>query len=427
MNLLKIRGTAYLSVVIVGFFNLSSIVFAQRPVEQKEDIPVLTLAILHAELLKVNPEIAAARLAWEAAQEEIPQAGALDDPEFTITQWGFSSSFQIGDADETWYGISQNMPFPGKRSLQRQVAAKGAEIAGAEFHGKIREVITRAKAAYYQAFLADKSYLIYLEHQTLLETFIKVAEKRYALGQVPQLDILNATLEMTKLHASLLVLEQERKGIRALINTLLNRPPDWPIGPIKDLTYRPLLLSLDDLTGQAIAKRPALSVARFMIDKNEQARALANKNNQPDFMIETAYMDLHAGSNAWMLSVKINLPWLLEKYDAHARHAALKEAQARADYTAIQNQTLSDVRNLFNKVKTAEALIDAYQKGILPQAEQLLAAAQIGYQTGKVNFLNLIDSQRALLDFNLEYFGVLVQFFDSIAQLEHAVGEEIKF
>jgi outer membrane protein TolC len=67
-----------------------------------------------------------------------------------------------------------------------------------------------------------------------------------------------------------------------------------------------------------------------------------------------------------------------------------------------------------------------YQNGVLPQAEQSLEAARIGYQAGKVDFLNLIDSERTLLDLRLEYFGALVQFWQSVTQLERTVGKELE-
>ena len=416
-------------IALLGVLSLSISAWAQvSPQTKGNQTSAISLEALQAEVLEVHPEIQAARLKMESAKEEIPQADSLEDPTFAVTQWAIPSLSQPGNAEETWYGVSQSLPFPGKRALQRDVATSDAFAAEQAFHGKIRELMARVKVAFYQLFLADKSVLLYLEHQTLLEEFIKIATKKYAMGQVSQQEILMARLELTKLHTSLLVLEQERLGVRAQINTLRNRTPDNPIVQTENLAYRPFPLSINDLTQRAMARQPELSAARFMIEKSQHTRALANKNRLPDFMVETAYMDFHTDSNAWMLSVKINLPWLFTaKYDAQTRQAALREAEARADYATLQNQTLFEVQNLFTKVKTSETRIEAYQKGLLPQAEQMLAAAQIGYQSGKVSFLDLIESERARLDFQMEYFGVLVQFFDAVAQLEHAVGEEIKF
>ena len=409
---------------------LSSVVSAQSLAHLKEEnAPILTLASLQDEVLKANQEIEAARLEWEMAKEEIPQADSLEDPIFTLTQWALPSLFQLGDAEERWYGISQGLPFPGKRSLRSQIAAKGAEAAEQEYWWKRREVVHRVKAAYYKFFLINKSSQIYLEHQALLKTFSEIATKKYALGQVSQNDLLKANLEQTKLQMALLVFEREKVAIRAEINALRNRPPDAPVGEPEAQRYRPFLPTMQALTEQALQKRPDLLAARLMIEKEARTVALAQKNDLPDFMIETAYMDLRtASSDAWMLSVKMNLPWFFTaKYNARARQARFKEAHARAGHTTLLNAVRSDMQDKFAKVKNAEVMIKAYQNGLLPQAEQSLSAAHIGYQSGNIDFIDLLESERALLDFQHEALDALIQFWEFVAEIEHAVGEEITF
>ena len=424
---MKTRVFSRRSIFWIGMLCLLFIAFFQSQAYSKEkERPTLTLVALQDELLKVNPEIEAARLKGEIAQEEIPQSGALEDPEFIITQWDIPSTFQVGHAEETWYGIRQAFPFPGKRFLQRQVAESNANAAQQALDYTIRDLLNRAKTAYYQLFLADKNYRLHLEHQTLLEEYIQIATKKYTLGQISQQEIITAQLELTKLHLSLHTLEQERSEKRAVINTLLNRTLSHPIEALEDLVYRPFLLSVDHLTERAMRKRPELVAARFTTEKSKRYLELSKKNKRPDFMLETAYMDRHANSNAWMLSITMNLPWHFKKYDAQTRQAALQEAQAHAEQMTIANQTRLEVLNLFTKIKTEETQIHTYQKGLLPQAKQALEAAQIDYRVGKINLLNLIDRERALLDLRMAYFDLLTRFFETIAQLEVVIGEEIK-
>ena len=99
-------------------------------------------------------------------------------------------------------------------------------------------------------------------------------------------------------------------------------------------------------------------------------------------------------------------------------------SQAHAEQMAIHNQIMFELTDLFTRVATAEKLIEVYQTGVLPQATQSLKTSRIGYQSGKVDFLSLIDSERTLLDLQLEYVGALVQFWQSVAKLERSVGKE---
>ncbi len=87
--------------------------------------------------------------------------------------------------------------------------------------------------------------------------------------------------------------------------------------------------------------------------------------------------------------------------------------------------TLFGVKDFHFKVQTAERLVKLYRDSIIPQAEQSLKAAEIGYQAGQVDFLNLIDSQRVLLDFNLAYYRSVADFGIDISELERVIGIEL--
>jgi len=390
--------------------------------------PAENLDALIQEALSKNPEVLSVKQRWEAAKHEIPQTRSLEDPEISITQWAIPSNFDIGNADETWYGIGQSLPFPGKRLLKGQISAKAAEAVEQEYLAKVREVIAEVKSLYYQLYLIHKSIDLHLEHQALLEEFIQIAQQKYALGQVSQQDSLKAQVEMSKLHSSLLWVEQEKASVQAKINTLINRPPQTPLGQPEDLMVHPFSLNLEDLQQQALQARPELRVATLMIEKSEMAKNLAKKNYLPNFMVEVMYWDVHGGPNKWETIGKMNIPWIFKaKYDARVRQAVAEEAQAKADHQALSNQTFFKLQDLFIKVKTSEQLVDIYRSGVLPQAEQSLEAARIGYQAGKVDFLSLIDSERTLRDFQLEYYMALTQFKQYIAELERTVGKELQF
>src|SRR3990172_1021712 len=340
--------------LIFGITTLSNAEETNRPNEN--------LDLLIEEGLSKNPEVLAAKQRWEAAREETPQAKSLDDPQLTVTQWAIPSNFNLGDADETWYGIGQTFPFPGKLSLRGQISAKAAEAAEQEYLAKVREVVAEVKSAYYQLFLVHKTIDLHLEHQALLEEFIQIADQKYEVGQVSQQDSLKAHVELSKLHTSLLAVEQEKVSIEAQINALLNRLTDTPLGQPEEPTYRKFSLTLEDLQQQALQIRPEIKAATFAIEKSEKAKNLARRNYLPDFMVEVMYWDVHTGENKWEAVGKINLPCVFKgKYDARVRQTVAEESQARANYTSMRNQTLSRLQDLFVKIKTSEELVQIYQ------------------------------------------------------------------
>jgi len=401
---------------IFGFFSASTAV--------AEETTSLRSLIEEAE--KNNPKLTALRLHQEVAREEITQAPFLDDPALTLTQWGIPRGFNIGRSEETWLGVEQTFPYPGKRFLKREIATIDWEIAKEEYQAKQLEVTAEIKSAYYNLFLITKTIDLHQEHQALLKEFIRIAETRYAVGHLSQQDLLKAEVELAKLHNGLMTLEQDRISTKAMINALLNRPDGHPMGKPEQVLYRPFLFLYDTITKEAINSKPDLKSALFRVEKSESMKTLTKKDVLPDFMIGLSYLDVHGDENQWMAMGKINLPWVFGgKYDSKNRKAQLEADEARASYDAVRNETISKIKTIFTKIKTDEQLIDRYQNRLIPLAKQSLTSAQIAYQQGRGDFLNFIDSERTLLDLQIEYHMKLTDYWQQVAALSPLVGKEI--
>lgn len=98
---------------------------------------------------------------------------------------------------------------------------------------------------------------------------------------------------------------------------------------------------------------------------------------------------------------------------------------SEAQYQTMKNMTLFNVKDLMVKVQTAERLIELYRTSVIPQAEQALKVSETAYQSDKLNFLDLIDVQRNLLQFRLEHYQHLADYVQWTAELERIVGREI--
>ena len=109
--------------------------FAQETVRTSMDLKQLL-----DETLRNNPEIVAARRAWEAAETRIPQARSLDDPEFTYQAWAvpLSDPVNFSKANPNIFGIQQKLPFPGKLRLKGEIASEEAKMAEARYRAKER-------------------------------------------------------------------------------------------------------------------------------------------------------------------------------------------------------------------------------------------------------------------------------------------------
>src|SRR5689334_21306912 len=107
---------------------------------------------LLTEALQNNPEVRAARKEHEAALHRISPAGALDDPtiEMGILNLPVSSfNFSREDMTMKMLGLTQRLPYPGKRALKRDVAQLDSESAAFAYSETVNRVIRNTRVAYY--------------------------------------------------------------------------------------------------------------------------------------------------------------------------------------------------------------------------------------------------------------------------------------
>jgi outer membrane protein TolC len=388
-------------------------------------VPSLVLPDLITEALTKNPELVAARKQWEAATNRIAQARSLDDPTLSVHLWNFPQTFNVMQTQNSIFGLSQNLPFPGKLALKSEIASRSAEMTEQALRAKERELVARLKGAYYDLFLAHKAIQIHREQAALLRQFVEIANAKFRTGKGSQADVLKAQVELSVLHRQLPVLEQSRETAAALLNTILDRDPLSPFGIPQEPSLIPLDTTIDDLHHLALNTRPELRAAELAVRHSEQSRALAQRQYYPDFNVMFQRFQNFQANDGFGAYVAMTVPfafWTKPKYDAGVQEAAASVAAARAQQHQLENLTRFQVNDLLAKVRASEQVARLYHTTILPQAVQNLEAARAGYRAGTGGFLDLIDTQRAWRGFQQEYYRALVEREHRLAELEQVIG-----
>lgn len=416
--------------VRLGLAIIAIVVAIANGTIRAEPAPPATLELsnLIQEALVHNPELQAMRQHLEAAAYGIPQARTLSDPSVGIQLWNFPESFDVTRTQNTIIGLTQKFPFPGKLSLSGEVAARGADITGQALRTKELDVMTRVKQAYFNLFLAHKEIQLHHEQIDLLKQLFEIANAKSRTGKGTQVDVLKAQVELSTLHQRLPVLEQRRITVEATINILLDRDPSSPLGIPHEPASTAPEKSIEELERAAMTMRPELRAAELAIQRGEQARALAERQYYPDFQVTFQRFQNFQAPDGFGAVGLVNVPfalWSKPKHDAGVREAKAAIAAAQADYRSWQNITRFQLKDVLTRVRAQQQVTDLYRTTVLPQAEQNLAAALAGYRTGRNDFLDVIDAERALLDFRLAYYRALVERENQAAVLEQVIGMQL--
>lgn len=377
-----------------------------------------------------NPEIIAAQKRIDAARARISQAKSLDDPTISIGSFNMSRHpLNINGQTEMLqqrYGVSQRIPFPGKLRLRGEIAAEEANAVEKEFLGKVQEITALVKSAFYELYYINTAIDITEEIRDLLRKFAKIAEEKYAVGKATQRDVLAAQVELSTLANSLIISHKDKESMIARLNTLLDRSPDVSLGKPRPFEKHKLRLTVKELEDLAIKNRPELKRFDHLIKRSESEVKLSKRDYYfSDFEPMVEYMQEDERSDTWASAASINVPWLWPKNRSRVKESKEALKAAKSDHRFINNKTLFEVKDLFVRLQSSESTINLYRTGVIPQAEQSLKAARIGYEANRVDFLTLIDSQRTLLNARLLYYRALTDFEQNLANLEKAIGIQL--
>ena len=67
-----------------------------------------------------------------------------------------------------------------------------------------------------------------------------------------------------------------------------------------------------------------------------------------------------------------------------------------------------------------------YREGLLSQAELSFRSAMAAYQTGRVEFVTLLEAQRALREARMGYYKATVGYMQNLADLERVIGKDLQ-
>ena len=388
--------------------------------------------------LERNPTLLESEARYLAARQRVPQVTALPDPVVTFTQALRAVETRVGPQLNS-VTLTQEFPWFGTLDLRGQVAL---QQAAALFHlhaADQRELIARVKEAYYEVGYVDAALGLASEERSLLEHYETLASARYAAGQGLQQAVIRLQAEIARVVNRRHGLEQQRAVLAAGLNALRRRPADEALAAVGPLARPAVELRREQLYRLGDRHRHELLAASALIRGSESAVNLARKDARPGFTASVGvtnvgrHGDLSGlnlvppdnGRNALTLSLGVSLPIWRDKYRAAAAQAA-DELRANEQRRAAARDAMElDVQDALVRLETLERQLDLLDTVLIPQTDETLRATEAAYETGQLGVLDLLDSERTLLDMRLMRARYVSDFLIALTRLERAVGTRV--
>jgi cobalt-zinc-cadmium efflux system outer membrane protein len=382
-----------------------------------------------------NPGLRQSFARYQASLQQIPQVRSLPDPMLALTQYLRDPETRVGP-QTTSLILSQQFPWFGKLSDKEKIAAKEAAVAQEQYEAQKDEAVRRVKIAYYELAYIDRALAITEEDLSLLQHYEILAQARYTQGIGLQQAVVKLQAEITRDQNRLDALRSRRVDAEASLNSLIDRAPDTPIPNIPPLEKPNPEISVARLYKIGRDHRPEVQAAFLQIEKDEERIQLARKSYWPDFTIGAGFTNVlqrsdpagilsppdQNGKNIYSVTVGINIPIRRRKYDAAVMEATEDKIGSREGYRNIVNNVEASVRAVGFRIQTLGEQISLFEGTLLPQAEQAMQSTEAAYSTGSLGVLDLLDSERVLLDVRLGLAQLNSDYLKELAEMERAIG-----
>lgn len=391
--------------------------------------PATPLSALIDEAVQNNPDILAARRAWQAATQVSSQVSTMPDPQVTVQHLSVGSprpfaGYSNSDFAYIGLGVSQDLPYPGKLKLRGEVAERDASVARQKLESVTRSVLEQVKEAYLQLAYIQASLIVLDRNDKLLEQIEKIADARYRVGQGTQQDVLKAQLERTKLQLEVVHHHNVMQTQQALMQKLLNRKPGLPDFTAEPLVETPLSRGVDELLENVRSENPEVAGQQQMINRQSLQVEIARKDRYPDFSVQ--YQWQHTSDqfrDYYMVSFSARLPvYRRRKLNPEMNQAVEELNRSKREYESQVQTAFFDVRSQYIAAETASQMLRIYREGLIPQALATYQSGLAAYQTGRQDFETLLSAFKDVLSFDNEYWKALAEHEAALARIEQLTG-----
>jgi outer membrane protein, heavy metal efflux system len=385
----------------------------------QEPLRRVTLAEAVELFARNNADLRVARADAAEAAALARQAAAYPNPEALVTHEPLSGDGR--SYSESYFNVSQRLQWPGTRSAQQNAADRIAAAAAARLAVDSTRLAFQVREAWINAAQAERSSSLLERVTDVFRNAERSAEERLREGDISAYDRRRIAIERLRYESALgdarLTASTARRTLALLV---LPDSDELEIGPADTLAAAPPRPDLERLTSDALARRSEIAAAAAALDAARADARAGRSGRVPDITATGGYKRQSDGMAGAFLGLSIPLPVWDRRAGAEAA-ADARVAAAEARLTQAERQVRNDVaRSLlaYEAAVTRNAMLADPEV----DAADLLTTAQIAYDAGEMDLVQLLDAAGALRDSEALEARLRAELWISWFDLERAVG-----
>lgn len=401
----------------------------------RAETPHLDLRQILEYSLHHNGELASFRAEEGIREANRMKAGLIPNPTFDLE--GATGALTGSTAENSLaIGLSQEILLAGKRGKRLAVANRELETYRWQLVDRERTLVEEVKTAFYDVMLAEERLKLTDRSIELNRQLLEVTKDRLAAGDIPELEMNLAKVELTRSEGTRIEVERTLLQLRARLFSLMGLPSGETPAIAGTLDSSPSPdKGLADLKQLALAKRPDLKALEAEKTRGDadiflaQSEAIPNLTAGLVFSRDTTSMDIggvEGKDTAYTIGVKLSMPIpVFDRNQAGIQEARTKRSSSENRLSAAIRNVERDVETSYASFQNAGTVLSLYTSNIIPQLEENLRLTQEAYRLGEVGILSVIQEQKKFFEVSDGYLTALHARQLALIKLESAVAADI--
>lgn len=395
----------------------------------------LTLPQVVAVSLQNNGDLKALRDEQGVRDAGKVRAGVLPNPILELE--GETGALTGSSAENSMsIGVSQEFLLGGKREKRLRAAEGELEAYRWQLADRERALRGEVQAAFFDLLLARERLDLADRSVELNRQLLQVTKDRLAAGDIPELEMNLAKVELTRSEGARIEAERSLLQSRSRLATLMGleaveQPDIAPVSAPEKTTAR----THAELKQLALGNRPDLKALTSEKAKGDAEIALAGSEAVPNLTAgvavtrEATAMEvggIEGRDTAYTIGLKLSMPIpVFDRNQAGVQEARARRSSTESRLAAAARKVEREVETAYAGLQNADKVLSLYRSDIMPQLEENLTLTREAYSLGETGILAVIEEQKKFFEVSDGYLTALHARQTALVELESAVATDI--
>jgi outer membrane protein TolC len=360
-----------------------------------------------------NPQVKLANLKKEKQQALKASSLTIASPEII---------FEAPTSTELRPGILQSFDFPTTYIRKYQSQSQQILMAETEKQITLNQLRYQVNTTYNEMQYLREVFASYQQQDSLLEDVVEVTNVRLEVGQISNLEKLNAESQYREVKYQLDQVKSKLRTARVHMSLLTGNPSDTSLTAADEFVKLAVPNGVAN-TDDAFNSNPLTAY----YEQNKKMQHLQLKQNQsywfPSLIV--GYLNQGASNSPMQYRMRYGFTFPLWFWSNTSQVKAARKNVSIADQQSVLNQydLKGNYAQALSELRQFTEALNYFEQTALPQAQEISITAKEGYRLGSIGYYNYLLNLQQVIKIRLGYLEALKNYNQAIFTIQYLRGE----